>query len=120
MATFFCDTVINSVGLFGLASLQLSQSQYTDELTNYFNCESSGSNEIKVCERSFEDILNPLPTTIVFFLTGILVQLLILLYVINLREVYRGVKHLLSRGIHTCMIYSSSAGRSTKSSKIEQ
>ena len=118
MASFLCYAVVNSIGLSGLASLQLSQSQYANELMNYFICESSRISPNKVCERSFEDFLNPLPTTLSLFLIGTLFQLLILLYVINFKEVYRGIKHFLSQRKH--MIYSLSAGQSTESSKNDQ
>ena len=118
MTSFVCYAVVNSIGLFGLASLQLSQSQYIDELTNYFICESSGSNQ---CKRSFEKFFSPVSTTVAIFLVGTLFQLVILLYVIDVKEVCGGVTYILSTGMHKVYkvykVYSSSAGESSENNQ---
>jgi len=67
---------------------------FTSGLVSYFLCESTGTNDGKVCDRTaFEQFSNPIPAALSFILLG-LYPVVNLIYVVNIQELKQKGKRL--------------------------
>ena len=88
---FLCNAITALLGYSAVSSRL--QSNYAEELNNYFSCESSGIGANKICARTYEALYSPLPLSVSFFLLGTLYLGVNILYAVNVTEIYKCIRN---------------------------